>query len=79
MMTVIALQHPRSAFEAAIGLVAAFGTDEALWKAPSHQRILTLGLGAIVLQEFKQAVAWLELYLALGHDFTLAILYITSV
>jgi hypothetical protein len=65
---VIALQHAWSTFQATTGLVGALRTDETVWKTPSEQRVFTLRFSAIVPEKLKQAVAFLELDFALGHD-----------
>jgi hypothetical protein len=68
MAAVIALQHAWSAFQLAKGLVGTLRTDETVWKTPSEQRFFALDFGAIVVEKLKQAVAFLELDLAFGHD-----------
>lgn len=68
MTAVIALQHAWPTFQATKGLVGALRTDEAVWKTPSEQRVFALRFSAIVLEKLKQAVAFLELDFAFGHD-----------
>ena len=48
-------------FQAKTGLVGTFRADKAVRKTPSEQRVFALSLSAIVLEKFKQAVAFLEL------------------
>ncbi len=43
-------------------------SDETVRKTPSEQRVFALRFSAIVLEKIKQAVAFLELDFAFGHD-----------
>lgn len=48
-------------------IMAAVGGDEAIWPPLLEERIETLLLGAVLLEEFAQTDAFLKLYLVTSH------------
>ncbi len=67
-MTAVALQEVRATAKVAAGFVATRLADKSIGIAPCYQSLLALGFGDVVAQEFKQAVARLELDSVLYHE-----------